>query len=140
MAKPRPTASRTSNQKRRHSLPFSQIRPPTTRRRPWWLAEAIVAALALAGCDQCLPATGVQQLQQELAEVRDKLTPASEQPVSNLMVRDLVTVSETDPLDKVVRSIVDAHVHRILVTDEEGKLCGIISTIDVMASLLRAAR
>lgn len=73
----------------------------------------------------------------KLSQVRDRLSEAAEQPVSNFMVTDLVTVHETDSLERVVRSFVDAHVHRVIVTDADGRLKGIISTIDVMALLLR---
>lgn len=87
-----------------------------------------------AKCDLVLPASVYED---ELAQVRDRLSPAAEQSVSNFMVTDLVTVSEDDSIEKVVRSFVDAHVHRVIVADADGKLKGIISTIDVMALLLR---
>ena len=40
--------------------------------------------------------------------------------------------------DFAVKNIVDAHVHRVLVVDNDGKLQGMISTIDVLAALQRA--
>ena len=89
-----------------------------------------------ARSDLVLPASVYEA---ELTKVRDQLSPAAEQPVRKFMVTDLVTVETSDPIQKVVRSFVDAHVHRILVTDPAGKLRGIISTIDVIAALLRAA-
>jgi len=72
-----------------------------------------------------------------LAEVRDKLAPAAEQGVARFMTTDLVSVSQDTPLMKVVRNMVDAHVHRVLVLDDDGNLEGIISTTDVLAALMR---
>ena len=71
-----------------------------------------------------------------LSGIRDKLMPAAEQPVSNFMVTDLVTVVESDPLEQVIRNLVDAHLHRVIVIDDQGMLRGLISTLDVMAGLL----
>ena len=53
------------------------------------------------------------------------------------MISDLVEVAETDPIEKVIHNFVNAHVHRVIVTSPDGQLRGIISTIDLMASLLR---
>lgn len=75
--------------------------------------------------------------EEELNKVRDKITPVTEQPVENFMATDVVTVNESTPLVDVVRLFVDSHIHRVVVTDDEGGLRGIISTIDVMSALLR---
>jgi CBS-domain-containing membrane protein len=73
----------------------------------------------------------------KLAEVRDKITPAAEQPVERFMTSDLVSVREETPLRKVVQYMVDAHVHRVVVLDANRRLKGIISTTDVLAAALR---
>jgi predicted transcriptional regulator len=73
-----------------------------------------------------------------LAEIRDKIAPASEQPVERFMTKDLVSVNEKSPLEAVVRSMVDAHVHRVIVLDECRHPIGIVTTTDVLAALLRA--
>lgn len=96
--------------------------------------QAEIAEAFFARSDLVLPASVYEE---ELQQVKDKIAPAAEQPVSNFMVTDLVAVHASDPLEKVVRDIIDAHVHRVLVTDEQGKLLGLISTIDVLAALLR---
>ena len=75
---------------------------------------------------------------ERLAQVRDKLLPVSEQPVARFMTSNLVRVNSDTPLATVVQNIVDAHVHRVLVVDENKKLQGIISTMDVLAALQRA--
>jgi len=56
------------------------------------------------------------------------------------MTRDVVFVTEDTPLSVVIRQMVSAHVHRILVLDAGRHLKGIISTMDVLAALLRADR
>ncbi len=73
----------------------------------------------------------------KLAQVRDKLVPAAEQPVERFMTTDLVGVNEETPLETIVQKMVDAHVHRVLVLGENQCLQGIISTTDVLAALLR---
>lgn len=74
---------------------------------------------------------------EKLAAVRDKLAPAAEQPVERFMTTDLVSVGEDTPLAKVVRNMVDAHIHRVLVMGSGNRLLGIISTTDVLAASLR---
>ena len=96
--------------------------------------QAKIADQFFGKSDLILP---VSVYEEELAGVRDKLTPAAEQPVQNFMVTNLVTVAESDPIEKVIRSFVNAHVHRVIVTSPEGHLRGIIGTLDVLASLLR---
>jgi CBS domain-containing protein len=76
----------------------------------------------------------------KMAEVRDKMAPVAQQPVERFMTSDLVSVSENTSLERVVQSMVDAHVHRVLVLDAEGRLQGIISTSDVLAALLRESQ
>ncbi len=74
---------------------------------------------------------------EKLEEFRDQLVPAAEQPIKRYMTTDLVTVSTNSPLEKVIQAMVDAHLHRVLVTDEGGRLVGIVATIDVLAAFLR---
>ncbi len=74
---------------------------------------------------------------EKLEQVRDKLAPVSEQPVERFMTRDLVSVGGDEPIATVVRDIVDAHVHRVLVLSQQHQLLGIISTIDLLAALQR---
>lgn len=104
-------------------------------------AESKVAAQQEQAADEFFAQTDlilpVSVYEDKIAAVRDKLTPTAEQPVSRFMVKNLVTARDTDPIEKVVRSFIETHIHRVLVTDSAGKLRGIISTIDVMASLLR---
>lgn len=96
--------------------------------------QAEVADAFFGRSDLILPASVYEK---DLADVRDKIAPAAEQPVSSFMVSDIVAVKADDTLEKIVRNFVDAHVHRVLVVDDDDRLLGLVSTIDVMASLLR---
>jgi predicted transcriptional regulator len=75
----------------------------------------------------------------KLEEVRDKIAPAWEQPVERFMTSNLVSVEEDTTAGTIVKDIVDAHVHRVLVTDTNGRLQGIVSTTDILAALMRAS-
>jgi len=77
---------------------------------------------------------------EKLEQVRDKLCPTAEQPVEHYMTTDLVSVSTEDSLEEIVQSMVDAHLHRVLVIDLDQRLQGIITTTDVLAVLLRDSR
>jgi CBS domain-containing protein len=73
-----------------------------------------------------------------LEEVRDRIAPAAGQPVERFMTSDLVSVAADTPLRAVVESMVNAHVHRVVVLDADRRLRGIVSTTDVLAALLRS--
>jgi CBS domain-containing protein len=77
---------------------------------------------------------------EKLQELRDKLVPAAMRPVQEFMTTDLVSVQKDTPLARIIMNMVDAHVHRLLVMDDSRRLCGIISTMDVLAALVREAR
>jgi CBS domain-containing protein len=53
------------------------------------------------------------------------------------MTPDVVSVTPETSVLKVIQNMVNAHVHRVVVLDEERRLQGIISTMDVLAALLR---
>ncbi len=56
---------------------------------------------------------------EKLEEVRDKIAPAAEQAVEHFMTSDLVSVDENAPVSTVIQYVVGAHVHRVLVLDED---------------------
>lgn len=59
--------------------------------------------------------------------------------VTKWMSRRLVSVREDTPLIEVARVMCDGHWHRLTVVDSNGKLRGILSTMDVLAALVHAA-
>ena len=96
--------------------------------------QAEIAEAFFSRSDLVLPATVFED---DLAAVRDKIEPAAEQPVKNFMVEDIVWVRSDDTIERVARDFIDARIHRVLVIDSEGKLAGLITTVDVIAALLR---
>jgi CBS-domain-containing membrane protein len=77
--------------------------------------------------------------EEQLMKFRDKVGPITTQTVEQFMTDNLVSVRENDSLLKIVRFMVDAHVHRVVVLQEDHRLAGIVATTDVMAALLRHA-
>lgn len=64
---------------------------------------------------------------------------AADECVCSLMTPDPVAVSRDAPLGDVARRMLDAHIHRVIVADEDGRLVGIISTIDILAAVAHYA-
>ena len=98
--------------------------------------QAKLAEAFFSRSDLELPAT---MYEADLVAVRDRIAPAAEQPVENFMVEDIVWVRSDDTMDRVVRDFIDAGIHRVLVINSDGKLVGLITTVDVIAALMKAA-
>ncbi len=60
--------------------------------------------------------------------------------VSWYMTPDPVLVSPQTPLGELARMMVDAHIHRVIVAGADRRPTGIVSSIDVLAAVARAAR
>jgi CBS domain-containing protein len=69
------------------------------------------------------------QLEAVLAD-RDQQATASE-----AMTRELVTVKPDTPVEELARTMLDQHVHRVLVT-EDGVLQGVVTTFDLLRVLV----
>ena len=61
--------------------------------------------------------------------------PADE--VSRHMTTDLVKAERYTPIGELARSMLDAHIHRVVVTDAEGRPVGIVSSTDILAAVAR---
>lgn len=59
--------------------------------------------------------------------------------VARWMSRQVASVLEAAPLVEVARVMCAGHFHRVPVVDCMGRLCGIISTMDILAALVHAA-
>jgi predicted transcriptional regulator len=59
--------------------------------------------------------------------------------VHDWMTRDAVMVATTTPLQEMIRKMIDVHIHRVIVTDTNGRPVGIVSSTDVLAAVARAA-
>lgn len=55
--------------------------------------------------------------------------------VSRYMTPDPVTVSPSTSIRVLARMMIDAHIHRVIVTDEERCPIGVVSTTDLLAAL-----
>lgn len=62
--------------------------------------------------------------------------PADE--VRRFMTPDPVTAPPDTPIRSLARMMVDAHVHRVIVVDEEQRPIGVVSSTDVLAALAYA--
>ena len=54
--------------------------------------------------------------------------------VSNFMTQEVVCVAPETPVRSIARTLRKQKVHRVLVTEQD-KLCGLVSTFDLMALL-----
>ena len=57
--------------------------------------------------------------------------------VSRYMTTDLVTARPGTRIGLLARWMLDAHVHRVIVTDDSARPVGVVSTTDVLAALAR---
>jgi CBS-domain-containing membrane protein len=58
--------------------------------------------------------------------------------VSAYMTADLVTVAPTTGIRELARRMLDAHLHRLAVVDEEHWLIGLVSSTDLLAAVAYA--
>jgi CBS domain-containing protein len=59
--------------------------------------------------------------------------------IRHYMTGQLVAVAPTTPLGELAQMMVDAHIHRVLVSGDKGP-CGILTSTDVLAAVAQAAR
>jgi CBS domain-containing protein len=64
-------------------------------------------------------------------QFRERLNDAS---VSNFMTHEVVCVAPETPVRTIARTLREQRIHRVLVTEQD-KLCGLVSTFDLMALL-----
>jgi len=55
--------------------------------------------------------------------------------VRHYMTRDVVTADPQTPLLELARTMIDAHIHRLIVVDGQRKPIGIVSSTDILAAL-----
>ena len=59
--------------------------------------------------------------------------------VRQYMTRDTITVAPTTSIGEIAQKLIDAGIHRVLVTEGQ-RPCGIVSTIDIVAAVADASR
>jgi CBS domain-containing protein len=68
------------------------------------------------------------------------LDPAElpEERVTQFMTRDPVSAPVSASVGELARMMLDAHIHRVIVADADGKPVGIVSSTDVLAAVAHA--
>ena len=51
------------------------------------------------------------------------------------MSTDPVTVAPSTPITDLTRKMIDAHIHRVIVVDEQDHPIGVVSSTDVLAAV-----
>ena len=70
---------------------------------------------------------------------KQHLGPELSQPVASIMVKNLVTIGEEEPVTKAVLLLSEAGFHHIPVVTKNHKLVGMISQSDIIAALYASA-
>ena len=73
----------------------------------------------------------------DLADPGRMRSPLAPETVSDAMTPLLFAVRASDNLMDAVRRMVETGAHRLVVVDDEGKLAGIVTPMDVMRELVR---
>ena len=58
--------------------------------------------------------------------------------VSRYMTADPVLVSPTATVGDLARMMVDAHIHRVIVVDDDNRPVGVVSSMDILGAVARA--
>jgi CBS-domain-containing membrane protein len=66
--------------------------------------------------------------------------PVPGDEVRAFMTRDAVTVGPDAGIGELARMMLDAHIHRVIVTDAVGRPIGIVSSTDILAAVARASQ
>jgi CBS-domain-containing membrane protein len=60
--------------------------------------------------------------------------------VGTYMTADPVTTAPSTGIAELARMMIDAHIHRVIVVDAEGRPIGVISSTDILAAVAQAER
>ncbi|HMR77325.1 MAG TPA: CBS domain-containing protein [Polyangiaceae bacterium] len=71
-----------------------------------------------------------------VASFRDLLAAAPEQTLADRMTTPAVTIESGASLEDAAQMIVQRGVHRAVVVDDAGKVCGVVSALDLIAGIL----
>lgn len=70
----------------------------------------------------------------DLLDPRHAANP--ELPVPDVMTRVIFAVRADDPLSWALRLMVEERIHRVMVTDDEGRLVGILVPMDILRAMV----
>jgi CBS domain-containing protein len=60
--------------------------------------------------------------------------------VAGYMTADPVTISPDTPISNLARMMTDAHIHRVIVVDNENRPVGLVSSTDILAAVAYAGK
>lgn len=61
-----------------------------------------------------------------------------EETVAAIMTRDTVAVPQDTPVHELAGRMIDAHIHRVVVLDEEARPVGVVTSTDILAAVARS--
>jgi CBS domain-containing membrane protein len=107
--------------------------------------EAVICTLVKGSCpmQEVRPMTGgrytaVCLLPPRVVDYRwQALANLPSDAAGRSMTADVVTAGPQTPLAELARMMVDAHIHRIIVIDEQRRPVGIVSSTDILAAVTR---
>jgi CBS domain-containing protein len=105
--------------------------------------EAVICTLAEGSCPLqvmrpttggrrtavCLQPSGVVS---DWQQVTKNLSVSA---VQRYMTTDVITAGPQTPLPELARTMINAHIHRVIVVDDQRKPIGIVSSTDILANL-----
>lgn len=95
------------------------------------MADTDVGAIIVAEGEGTRP-LGVLSHTDAIARYGDDL---SQIKASDAMTGDVITIVEDESVAEAARRMLDSHIHRLLVVDEDGTALGILSTTDVVRDM-----
>ena len=95
------------------------------------MADTDVGAIIVAEGEGTRP-LGVVSHTDAIARYGDDL---SQIKASDAMTGDVITIVEDESVAEAARRMLDSHIHRLLVVDEDGTALGILSTTDVVRDM-----
>lgn len=95
------------------------------------MADTDIGAIIVAEGEGTRP-LGVVSHTDAIARYGDDL---SQIKASDAMTGDVITIVEDESVAEAARRMLDSHIHRLLVVDEDGTALGILSTTDVVRDM-----
>jgi len=95
------------------------------------MADTDIGAIIVAEGEGTRP-LGVVSHTDAIARYGDDL---SQIKASDAMTGDVITVVEDESVAEAARRMLNSHIHRLLVVDEDGTALGILSTTDVVRDM-----
>jgi CBS domain-containing protein len=96
------------------------------------------ADVAFEGSDPRLSLRALDE-QLDFEEMRSLHLETDDRIVSDIMTRTVFTVPSDMPVPEIARELVAGRIHRIFVTNLEGRLVGVVSALDLIGLLVEEA-